>query len=70
MSASHHLVLTDRSIKEKLDNLSERGTPVVDASFDECVSNTPSKYLETMGELTSSLAEAYQKINELNEKVE
>ena len=34
------------------------------------LSKSQSRYMETMGELTSSLAEAYHKINELSEKVE
>ena len=44
-------------------------------SFDEnqechsIVSNSQSRHMETMGELTASLAEAYHKINELTEKV-
>jgi phage shock protein A len=43
----------------------------MDASFDEgnSLSNAPSRYMDTLEQLTSELADAYQKINELTQKI-
>ena len=64
MRHSSHLILTDRPTKgQGVDRFSDREASVDDR--ESYLSNSQSRCMETMGELTASLAEAYQKINEL-----
>jgi hypothetical protein len=72
MSASNHMVYTDRPKGKQSDVLSDheyslrRSQISLDGDDRQSLlSNTQSRYMETMGELTSELAEAYHKINEL-----